>query len=317
MSCFLHTSVLEEAVLSYLQPKSGGLYVDGTVGGAGHSSAILERCSPSGRLVGIDRDPHAIDTAKQRLASWGDRCVAVVHGCFADVKAILAALEIYEVDGIVVDLGVSSPQLDQAGRGFSFSHSGPLDMRMDPTSGDTALALIRNSSAPELANILRAFGEERYSTKIATRIKDAARAGKLNTTAELAELVFQAIPAPERRKRKVHPATKTFQALRIAVNRELEQLAQFLAVFPDILAPGGRCVVISFHSLEDRLVKNAFRDLAWSSSLPPDLARQAGERINPICRTLTRKVVMAQEEEISRNPRARSARLRACEKAYA
>ena len=314
MSQFSHISVMEAEVLSYLDPRPGGLYVDGTVGGAGHSNAILTHSSPSGRLVAIDRDPQAILHAKQRLAAWDKRCVAIVHGCFGQLRTILARLEIGEVNGIVVDLGVSSPQLDQAERGFSFSHAGPLDMRMDPSSGETAFELIRRSNAHELADILRSFGEERYSAKIANRIKEAVRAGQLHTTADLADLVFQAIPPQERRKRKVHPATKTFQGLRIAVNRELTELAAFLEDFPAVLAPGGKCVAISFHSLEDRLVKNAFRDLAWSSSLPPDLAEQAGERVKPLCRTLTRKVVMATESEISRNPRARSARLRACER---
>jgi 16S rRNA (cytosine1402-N4)-methyltransferase len=222
-----------------------------------------------------------------------------------------------KVDGFVVDLGVSSPQLDHADRGFSFTREGPLDMRMDPTRGPTALDLMQELSERELADVLSELGEERYAKKIARMIKEALAEDRLHTTTDLATVCARAIPLVEQRKSKIHPATRTFQGLRIAVNRELDQLERFLAAFPDLLAPGGRCVIISFHSLEDRLVKNAFRDLAWSSSLPQRLATEAGERAEPVVELLTKKAIFAADDEVERNPRARSARLRACRRTTA
>lgn len=316
MEVFAHRSVLLDEVLSHLEPTAGRVYCDCTLGGGGHTRAILERSAPDGRVIGIDRDPAAIAAATAALAPFGDR-VATVHGTFGDVEEILAGLGVAHVDGFVLDLGVSSPQLDHADRGFSFTREGPLDMRMDPTRGPTALDLLRDLPEPDLAEVLRDLGEERYARKIARMIKEAVRAGRLGTTLDLAAIATAAIPAPEQRKSKIHPATRTFQALRIAVNRELDQLERFLAVFPRLLAPGGRCVVISFHSLEDRLVKQRFRDLAWSSSLPPHLAAQAGERTLPVCVPVTRKAVFAGDAEVGDNPRARSARLRACERTHA
>ncbi len=209
---------------------------------------------------------------------------------------------------------MSSPQLDEAERGFSFSKAGPLDMRMDPTRGRTALELIRDTPERELGALIAELGEERHARKIARLIKEALAADRVRTTTDLAAIVATAIPAAEQRKSKIHPATRTFQALRIAVNGELDQLASLLAGFPDLLAPRGRCVIISFHSLEDRLVKHRFRDLAWTSSLPPQLAAQAGERVDAVCEPVTRKAVFAGDAELARNPRARSARLRACER---
>jgi 16S rRNA (cytosine1402-N4)-methyltransferase len=205
-------------------------------------------------------------------------------------------------------------QLDNADRGFSFNKVGPGDRRMDTSRGQTALDLIRQLTVDELITVLKEWGEERFAVRIARRLKDDVRDGKIGNTLELADAVAAVIPGKAKRLMRIHPATKTFQALRIAVNRELEELEQFLASFPALLRHGGRCVIISFHSLEDRLVKRCFRDLAWSSSLPPDLARQAGERVDPVCKVLTRKPVFADDDEIEGNPRARSARLRACEK---
>jgi 16S rRNA (cytosine1402-N4)-methyltransferase len=310
---FDHRSVLRDEVLAHLEPRPGRRYVDGTLGGGGHSLAILEACGPDGRLIGIDRDPDALAAAQARLAPFGDR-VVTVHATFGDVDRVLAELGVGQVDGFVLDLGVSSPQLDRAERGFSFSKDGPLDMRMDPTAGPTALDLIRDLPPEALATILRDFGEERYARRIAGAMKEAVREGRLGTTLDLARLVAGAIPAAEQRRSRIHPATRTFQALRIAVNGELDELTRFLAVFPALLAPGGRCVVISFHSLEDRLVKQRFRDLAWTSSLPPRLAAEAGERVAPVCVPVTRKAVFAGDAETDDNPRARSARLRACER---
>jgi 16S rRNA (cytosine1402-N4)-methyltransferase len=317
MTAFAHIPVLAREVLAYLQPRPGGVYCDGTVGGGGHSRAILESSSPDGRLIGIDRDPSALAAARARLAAFGDR-VTLVHGRFGDIEEIVGqTLGQTALDGVVLDIGPSSPQFDQPARGFSFQKPGPIDMRMDPTTGPTALELMRSWTPDELARVLRDYGEERYSKRIASRIKEALRKDQLHTTTELAAVVDDAMPAPAKRRMKIHPATRTFQALRIAVNGELDELERFLEKFPALLAPHGRCVIISFHSLEDRLVKRRFRDLAWTSSLPPALARQAGERTEPVCVPLTRKPVVPGDQELGKNPRARSARLRACEKVAA
>jgi 16S rRNA (cytosine1402-N4)-methyltransferase len=313
---FDHAAVLRDEVLGQLAPRAGALYCDCTVGGGGHARAVLDGSAPDGRLIGIDRDPAALDAARAYLADLVGRAT-LVHGRFGDVARILADLGITQVDGFVVDLGVSSPQLDRPERGFSFTREGPLDMRMDPTAGRTALDLLRDLDQAELAEVLRDYGEERYHKKIARLVKEALAAGRITTTLDLAAVVAGAIPAAEQRRSRIHPATRTFQALRIAVNAELDQLERFLAVFPELLRPGGRCVVISFHSLEDRLVKRRFRDLAWTSSLPPAFAAQAGERVDAVCVPVTRKAVVASEAETARNPRARSARLRACERTAA
>ena len=311
---FAHESVLSAEVVQYLDPSAGHTYVDGTLGGAGHGLRILEASGPDGRLIGVDRDPAALAAARERLAGYGER-VTLVHGTFGNIAEVLQQLDIQRVDGFLLDVGVSSHQLDTADRGFSFNRDGPLDMRMDPTRGDTALELIRQLTREELADILRELGEERFSKRIAALIKQRAEEGSLTTTAELAAIVIDAMPARAQRALRIHPATRTFQALRIAVNRELDELRDFLAVFPDLLAPGGRCVIIAFHSLEDRLVKRRFLELEWTSRLPPKYAEQAGERIHPICTRLTRKAVTASDAEIQTNPRSRSARLRACTKA--
>lgn len=313
MTSFAHTSVLADEVVAHLGPRSGGVYCDATVGGAGHARRILDASAPDGRLVGVDRDPAALDAARAALEPYGER-VTLVHGTFGELPAILGALGVVPLDGVVVDLGVSSPQLDRAERGFSFAKEGPLDMRMDPTRGETAEDLLRRISADDLADLLRAYGEERYSGRIARAIKDAIRADAVHSTTELAAIVARAMPPGAARRERIDPATRTFQALRIAVNRELDELEAFLAAFPALLRVGGRCVVIAFHSLEDRPVKERFRELEWSSRLPADLAAAAGERTVPVCRMLTKKPVTASDAEVARNPRARSAKLRACEK---
>jgi 16S rRNA (cytosine1402-N4)-methyltransferase len=307
VSAFDHAPVLAAEVLEHVAHRDHGLYVDGTLGGAGHAQALLERL-PDARLLGIDRDPSALEAAGERLAQFGAR-VRLVHGEYADLPEVLAG---QRVDGVVLDLGVSSPQLDRADRGFSFTKPGPLDMRMDPTRGQTALELLRALEPEALADVIFELGEERHSRKIARLIKDALAADRLHTTVELAQVVAQAIPAAEQRRSRIHPATRTFQALRIAVNAELDQLERLLAALPDLLTTGGRCAIISFHSLEDRLVKQRFRDLAWTSSLPRHLAAAHGERSDAVCLPITRKAIVATEDEIARNPRARSARLRVC-----
>lgn len=311
MPGFEHESVLVAEVLLHLSPRKDGVYVDCTVGGGGHSARLVE--ASGARVIGIDRDPAALAAAGARLGDAAE----LVHGELGDVAAILARLGVDRVDGFLADLGVSSPQLDHPERGFSFTREGPLDMRMDPTRGPTALELIRTLDVEELATVIAELGEERHARRIARLVHEAARDDRLHTTLDLARVVAQGIPLAEQRKSKIHPATRTFQALRIAVNRELDQLAAFLAAFPELLAPGGRCVIISFHSLEDRLVKNAFRDLAWTSSLPPRLAAEAGERVHAVVEPITRKAVFASDDEVARNPRARSARLRACQRTTA
>jgi len=303
VAAFAHEPVLVDEVIEHLAVRDHGLYFDGTLGGGGHAKRLLERL-PKARLVGVDRDPDALAAARDALAGFGDR-VRLVHGNYADALAAEPA-----VDGILLDLGVSSWQLDAPARGFSFGKAGPLDMRMDPTRGLTARELIDSLTVDELANAIRELGEERHARAIAKRIKATAVAD----TAELAAVIAGVVG---HRPGKIHPATRTFQALRIAVNDELGQLDRALALFPDVLAAGGRCAIISFHSLEDRRVKQRFRDLAWTSSLPPRLAADAGERTDAVCTLVTKKSIIAGDAEIARNPRARSARLRVCERTAA
>ncbi|MCX5742635.1 MAG: 16S rRNA (cytosine(1402)-N(4))-methyltransferase RsmH [Proteobacteria bacterium] len=298
-----HESVLFAPTIEALSPCDGEVFVDGTLGWGGHASALVAR---GARVIGIDRDPDALAAARERCPA-----IEAHHGQYSEIPRILGEIGISRVDGLLLDLGVSSPQLDRAERGFSFARSGPLDMRMDPTRGPTALEFLRATDATALANVLFEYGEERHSKKIARLIVDAIAADTVHTTLDLAAVIAKGIPFSEQRKSKIHAATRSFQAIRIAVNAELDELATFLAWFPDLLAPGGRCAVISFHSLEDRLVKNAFRDLAWTTSLPERFAVDQGERVHAVCEPIVRKAVVATDEEIAQNPRARSARLRA------
>jgi 16S rRNA (cytosine1402-N4)-methyltransferase len=299
---------MPEETLKLLAPRAGGVYCDATLGGGGHAERILRATSPDGRLIGIDRDPAALRAAGERLSPFGDR-VTLVHGTFAEAAVILERLGAVPIDGFVLDLGVSSPQLDRGERGFSFRQPGPLDMRMDPTAGETAEGLIRRIGVDELADILRRYGEERYAGRIARAIKEGVMAGAVTSTTELSALVARSVPTRERHK---DPATRTFQALRIAVNDELGQLERFLADFPSLVRPGGRVVVIAFHSLEDGLVKNRFRDLAKESGYPPDIAAKMGLP-PPTVKVLTRKPIEASDDEVAANPRARSAKLRGAE----
>lgn len=307
-----HIPVLLDEVLAQLAPRAGGIYVDGTFGRGGHSRAILAALGPEGRLIAIDRDPAALATAHALAAD--DPRVTVVPGRFGALAAHLAGLGVSAVDGILLDLGVSSPQLDDAERGFSFMREGPIDMRMDPTSGPTALELIRDTPMNELAAILRDYGEERLHYRIARRLKDAEKSGALTSTTAMAAVISSCFSGGDLRKLHIHPATRTFQGLRIAVNAELDELEQVLADFPDLLVTGGRCAIISFHSLEDRLVKRRYRDLAWESSLPPRFAEVQGERSHAVCVPIERRARFAAEDEADDNPRARSARLRTCQR---
>ncbi len=299
--------------MEQLGPVPGGIYCDGTLGAGGHTWQLLQASAPDGKVIGIDRDPLGLATAKERLGNDAAR-VQFVHGSFEDMDKHLADLGITQVNGILLDLGVSSMQLDLDERGFSFTKDGPIDMRMDPTQGETALQLIGRLSEPELAKVIWEYGEERMSRRIAERLKRDVGDNKLTSTLVLADAVSACIPGKLKQSSRIHPATRTFQALRIAVNGELQQLERFLEIFVDLLIPGGRCAIISFHSLEDRMVKRCFRGLAKTSNLPPDLARKVGERVDPICLPLTRKPIVATDEEIQKNSRSRSAKLRACEK---
>lgn len=305
---FQHYSVMPGEVLECLRPQPGEIFLDGTVGGAGHAYLILEATSPDGVLVGLDRDREALDAASRRLAPFGDRAV-LRHGNFADADRILADLGIPAVDGILLDLGVSSFQLDTARRGFSFQSDAPLDMRMDTSAGMTAADVVNSMSIDDLTRIFREYGEERYARRIARRIDQVRAETPLSTTRELAELVRDAVPKG-RVPSRIHPATRVFQALRIHVNAELDSLRDGLQRAMALLKPGGRMAVISFHSLEDRIVKQFFRNKIQVCTCPPGL---------PVCvchRTaemelLTRKGLRAGEVEIEANPRARSAVLRA------
>ena len=300
-----HVPVLYDQVLVWLQPHSGGWYIDATLGAGGHAKGILLASRPDGRLLGLDADPDALLHASKVLEPFGDRVTLRVAN-FRQLGAVAGALDIREVDGILMDLGLSSRQLDEAERGFSFAQDGPLDMRMDRSRRESAADLVNTLSEAELSDILWQYGEERHSRRIARAIV-AAR--PLVTTGQLADLVARTVG----RREKIHPATRTFQALRIAVNEELEALSEALPEARDLLRPGGRLAVIAFHSLEDRLVKEFYRQEARACICPPEL---------PVCvcqhqatlRVLTSKPVRPSAEETARNPRSRSARLRVAER---
>ena len=293
-----HAPVLLEEAMEFLAPIPGGTYCDATVGLGGHASALLHRSSPDGRLIAVDRDQEAITRAGVTLAPFGNR-IAFVHARFGAIRTVLEGCGTPLVDGCIVDLGVSSMQLDRAERGFSFRHSGPLDMRMDQSQGETAAEFLRRADEDELERILRDLGEERFARKIARTIVEARGSEDLSTTHALSQLISRTIG---RRERNKDPATRTFQALRIALNDELGELEKFLADAPLCLKPGGRLVVISFHSLEDRMAKRSFR------------AQASRDAAAPIVRILTKHVVTASDEERTRNPRSRSAKLRAVER---
>ena len=306
---FTHKPVLLAECIEALHIRPEGIYVDGTLGRAGHSREIAQRLT-TGRLVCIDRDQAAIDAAQERLAPWMDR-VTLVHSNFDRVSEILAELDIPGVDGMLFDLGVSSPQLDDASRGFSYMHDAPLDMRMSQ-QGETAADIVNTESREELARILRDYGEEPFAWQIAGRIVEARENSPIETTLQLADIVASAMPPAERRKNK-NPSRRTFQALRIAVNHELDALEEGLDTIFDHLAPGGRLCVITFHSLEDRLVKNKFRRWSTACTCPPEF---------PVCvcggkakaKLITRKPIEANSQELEENRRSRSAHLRVLEK---
>ena len=311
MEPFAHQSVLPAEVLQYLAPRPGGVYVDGTLGGGGHSELILEAIGPDGVLYGIDRDPAALAAASERLSRFGDR-FQPLQGSFGDLAKLLATKGVREIDGLLLDLGVSSPQLDRPERGFSFRADGPLDMRMDPTQGETAADLVNSLSERELEQAIKEYGEERWARKIAQRIVTARQEQPFTTTLQLAALVERTIPRRFQEDR-IHPATRTFQGLRILVNGELEQVEQGLQAAIGLLKPGGRLVVISFHSLEDRIVKQRLRDAASGCRCPRQLPQCVCGQV-PLLRVLTSRPVTAGAVELADNPRSRSAKLRSAER---
>lgn len=306
-----HIPVMIREVVSSLRCRAGTLYVDCTVGGGGHAEAILRSTAPDGLLIGIDTDGEALEEAKKRLAPFNTRTI-LVKGNFADMDTILTGMNIGKADGILLDLGVSSHQLDTAHRGFSFTLDAPLDMRMDRSQGRSAYDLLQTLPEEELARIIWEYGEERMARRIARSIAEKRNLAPIRTTAELAATVARVLPHGGGRQR-IHPATRTFQALRIAVNDELTGLHRAIDGGMERLKPGGRFSVISFHSLEDRIVKNTFRIGEKGCTCPPDLPVCACGR-KPTLKIINRKPIIPGEAEISGNPRSRSAKLRTAER---
>ena len=307
---YTHKPVLLDACIQALNIRPDGIYVDGTLGRAGHSREIAGRLT-TGRLICIDRDQAAIDAAQDRLAPWLDR-VTLIHSNFSELKEVLSRCGVSGADGMLFDLGVSSPQLDDASRGFSYMQDAPLDMRMDTSAPLSAADIVNTWSQEELRRILFEYGEERYAPAIARAIVRARETAPVKTTLELVEIIKSAMP-PAALREKQHPAKRSFQAIRIAVNDELGAVETVMKKAVPLLNPGGRLAVITFHSLEDRIVKNAMAEAAKGCTCPPSFpVCVCGKK--PQVRIVTRKPIVSGEEELERNPRARSAKLRICEK---
>ena len=306
-----HESVLEREVIQNLNLLGGSLIVDGTLGDGGHAELLLKNTT-SVRVLGIDRDMRAIERAEKRLAPFRDR-ITLVHGNFSDIKTILKKANVMNVDGLLLDLGVSSPQLDSPNRGFSFMRNGPLDMRMDSSQKITAADLLIKLPDEKLVSVIKEYGEERFSKRIVRAIRQAQKQSAIKTTLQLSNIISSVIHAS--RQTKIHPATRTFQALRIAVNGELEHIKKVLRDSVDILQESARVIVISFHSLEDRIVKNFFKTEEKGCVCPPKI---------PVCscghkqrlKIITRKPIIPAVEEVRRNSRASSAKLRVAERVY-
>ena len=310
MSEFHHVSVLLEECIEGLNIRPDGIYVDGTMGGAGHSSRIAAQLT-TGKLIGIDRDPVALTAAGERLAPFGDR-VALVHSNFSEMDSALESLGITGVDGILLDLGVSSPQLDDGQRGFSYMADAPLDMRMNGEDSLDAKQIVNQWSYEELKRILYDYGEERFAPRIAAAICKRREEREIETTLELVDIIRSAMP-PSALREKQHPAKRSFQAIRIAVNDELGSVERVMKKAVPLLKPGGRLAVITFHSLEDRIVKNAMAEAAKGCTCPREFpVCVCGKK--PQVKLITRKPIVSEPEELERNPRARSAKLRICEK---
>ncbi len=308
---FTHIPVLLNETLELLAPARGGIFIDGTLGGGGHAQAVLSRLPESGRLIGIDRDWEAVRAAGERLASFGGRFTAL-HGNFFDMKALLAEIGVTQVDGILLDLGVSSHQLDTSARGFSYKSEAPLDMRMDQGASLSAKDVVNTYPEAELTRILFAYGEERFSRRIAERICSIREQYPIETTLQLAQIVRDAIPGKYRNEPQ-HPARRTFQALRIEVNGELRGLDQAVEQACDLLQKGGRLCIITFHSLEDRIVKQAFRRFENPCTCPPSAPICICGKV-PKAKILTKKPLTASAEEEAQNSRSTSAKLRCIEK---
>jgi len=305
----MHIPVLLSETLDLLVTNPAGTYIDGTLGRGGHSMEILKRLSPEGRLIGLDRDLEAIEQTAEIFKPFGEQAQRL-HGNFADMKELCGQIGVTEVDGVLLDLGVSSPQIDVAERGFSFGKDGPLDMRMDCTQGRSAADWVNEEDAEILANVIYRFGEDRDSRRIARAIVQARESGRIERTLELAEIVEKAKGG---RRGPTHPATKTFQALRMAVNAELESLETGLEAGLNMLCEGGRMAVITFHSLEDRMVKEFFK----RHTVKRESLQQGGERLivdEPAVRLMNKKPLIATKNECSKNPRSRSAKLRVAER---
>lgn len=308
---FQHKSVLLQECIDALDIRPDGIYLDGTLGGAGHSSQIARRLTEGGRLIGVDRDRTALAAAKERLAPYADR-VTLVHSNFAEIDAILDSLGIPAVDGMLFDLGVSSPQLDDASRGFSYMADAPLDMRMDKDDVLTAGEVVNTWPQGELRRILYDYGEERYAPQIAAAICRAREKAPVETTLELVDIIRSAMPAQALRE-KQHPAKRSFQAIRIAVNDELGAVSRMMQAAVGRLNPGGRLAVITFHSLEDRIVKSEMQQAARGCTCPPEFpVCVCGKK--PLVKLVTRKPIVSGPAELEENPRARSAKLRVAEK---
>ena len=310
MSEFHHVSVLLEECIQGLNIRPDGIYVDGTLGGAGHSSRIAAALT-TGRLIGIDRDPVALKAAGERLAPYSDR-VTLVHSNFCEIAKVLDNLDIEAVDGILLDLGVSSPQLDDGSRGFSYMTDARLDMRMDSGDALTAESIVNTWSYEELRRILFDYGEERYAPQIAAAICRRREQQPIQTTLELVDVIRSAMPAQALRE-KQHPAKRSFQAIRIAVNDELGAVRKVMDAAIPRLTQGGRLAIITFHSLEDRIVKNGMAEAAKGCTCPPSFPVCVCRK-KPQVKLITRKPVVSRDEELEYNPRARSAKLRICEK---
>jgi 16S rRNA (cytosine1402-N4)-methyltransferase len=310
---FRHKSVFLREVLDYLNPLPGKVMIDCTLGGGGHSKALLDRILPGGKLLALDQDLEAIEAASKVLYPLGESNYKIFHSNFKELESVLKQTSYKKVDGILYDLGVSSYQLDQGERGFSYRYDAPLDMRMDRTADKkSAYELINEADLVELTTIIRDYGEEKWAKRIALFIIEERKKGSINTTEQLVDIIKKAIPSNARREGP-HPAKRTFQALRIAVNKELEILAPALKKGIEILKPGGRIAVITFHSLEDRIAKNVFKEAAQGCICPKDLPVCICKQ-KPLIKILTKKPLIPSSEEIVENPRARSAKLRVAEK---
>ncbi len=308
-----HIPVMVNEVIQHLNVRPGKIYVDCTLGGAGHSRAIIDRMKPGGFLVGIDQDKDAVNNAKKVLSAYGSE-ITLFHDNFVNIKSVLTQLNIHKVDGILADLGISLHQLAQSGRGFTFQKDEPLDMRMDSNSVLTAGDIVNTADEKELAGIFFRYGEERWSRRIASNIVKARKVKAIKSSFELVRIVSDSIPKKFISKpQRIHPATRVFMALRIAVNHELERLESFLDATADILNPGGRLCILSFHSLEDRIVKHWIKALARGCTCPP-IFPQCICRSEKKLRFLTKKPVRPTEQEVELNPMARSTRLRAAER---